>query len=74
MSYDECKGCTKRKVTADYNCHSHCKAYIKRRLLAEFKYRKANRMRDAVRFSYDEMENVRKLDEKRKRRDRERKK
>ena len=23
-----CRDCPNRKVTADYNCHSHCKEYL----------------------------------------------
>ena len=27
-----CRDCPNRKVTAEYNCHSHCQKYIKARL------------------------------------------
>lgn len=28
MTGSPCKDCEKRLVTEDYNCHSHCEAYI----------------------------------------------
>lgn len=37
---DPCKGCTERNVTPEYNCHSHCKEWIKARLKKELLRRK----------------------------------
>lgn len=64
MREDQCLNCPERKVTADYNCHTHCKHDIKRRLLAEFRYRKAKRMNDARDFSFAVVKNIRRKEEK----------
>lgn len=29
MNNQPCKNCKDRKVTDDYNCHSHCEKYLK---------------------------------------------
>lgn len=45
-----CKNCTKRNVTADYNCHSHCQAYIKEKLTRALAHKKAIRLKEEEKF------------------------
>lgn len=55
-----CKGCTKRMVTPEYNCHMHCQEYIKERLKSELKHRRAMRHLDQKYFMYELKTNIRK--------------
>lgn len=58
-----CKDCPERNVTADYNCHMHCQRYIRKRVMAELRYRQAMRYLDQKHFMQDVKAVVRRKEE-----------
>lgn len=46
MTISCCKDCKDRKVTADYNCHSHCERYLAETIAHEKERRRIKTQKD----------------------------
>lgn len=53
-----CMGCTKRNVTADYNCHSHCRDYLEEKMTQKLRHIKAVKLADKEHFHMEVYKNI----------------
>lgn len=66
------KDCPDRKVTADYNCHSHCERHLKFQIQQRLRRKIGYKLNQQKQAEYDAKHKVRKIAERNERINRER--
>lgn len=66
------KDCPDRKVTADYNCHSHCERHLKFQIQQRLKRKIKGKLAEHKQAEWDAKHKVRRIGIKLEQRDRER--